>query len=1629
MRPMPPRPAVTVAVFVSSTSLDLKPEREAVEASLQRMRDTKFVGMEYFGSRDETTEVASLDEVDRSQVYIGIFGGRYGSGITEREYRRAQERGLPCFIYFKAESAIDPSWRETDPDKSARLAALKQELRSPDRHTVTEFSNPHELAAKITADLHNWLVAQIGIGGEVIRSVVVSGSHNQVFVGDYQRLRDAYIQPWSVFRRVRLDRFVGRKWLTRQFDAFLSESSAGYFVLEAKAGLGKTALLAYLVKERGYIHHFVELAPGADGIGPGLKNLAAQLIRSWKLNPYGLDEVLPGAATRPDYLQTLLVEAARKRDEVAPGEKIVVVVDALDEAGTPAGQNVLGLPGVVPEGVYFLVSQRPVEVSLIVDTARRVVTLEAGDANNLADMRAYVELAAGLEKISQALRKSEFSPDQFVEKLLDKSRGVWIYLHYVVGEIERGERSPLELETLPQGVWQYYARYWQRWRREHTDEWDAIQLPLLTSLAAAQEDCSLKFLCSVSGVTAEPAARRLLEQAWIAFVTVTEGPAPRYRLHHSSLREFLDGRADASEMTSGERGFATEIAEATRSAHARFADRYFNAWGGLAAGLPNLKEPAAVQLDERYGLRHLVTHLEGAGRERDVQALFQLEWSEKDEPVGRRALNAWFAAHEQADDASGYLSDLSRARAMSERMSAGEARQGKIPASIGLEVRYAIIAASLRSLAWHIEPPLLEALVKYGVWSWGQALAYARNARYADVSAMGLAALFPHVPAEFKDDVLREALGIARKVSSPDERCKALSALARHVTGEPKEEILKEALAALRETSDYRYSTKIVEAMRELAPQFSESLVREASLFVWTIRNPDTCVEILIALAPYLPEPCLGDAIERTGALDDHHRGEALAGLAPSLPESLMEKTLEGAMKISDPSACAEALKNLVPFLPTPLLARILEIGRQLPDGYPRGALLASLVPRLPETARAQIIQEALQAARSIRVVSRSRLASALVPRLAAFFSRPRLRRPVLLILHPLLRRYVDATDPDNQSNGRRRAVVLGELAPYLGRGALREVVAASAEVQQLDHRAELLARLIPRLRGYARSRALRRALWAVHGIEDELGRSAALTKIAEHLPQDLLPKAVAVTGKMEDAGPRVNALASFIKRATGRFRDDVLREALKAARSIGAGFGKRAEALFELVPYVSEGEAKQLLRETVDARREIGDRYECEEVLCSLAPHLPRESRERAIAEGLAWIRKSSRDRARILAGLAPHLPDHLFGEALAAAREVAEHSADRLNSLIALVPHLPTRLLGKALATVDEYPTMGYRVQALKHLVPRLPASLFEKALASAKSIELGSRNLALTYLAGSVPDPMVDEFLEAASELNGSGERCQVYGSLASRLSGASRESCIEEAQKAYAELQGKDRLEVLPYLLQGLQGDALSAAAREAVALVLEIAREHDALPALLKLVPDLPEDARKEVVPIALELVERSAYVNSYLRDLAPHIPAALLPKALAMARQITPFVHELGPRPRVAALAALAARLPDPLREEVAREALLASDDPMRVFAQLGPFVSDALLEDLISQHKSSPPLLEWLAQLELPPSRLYPFWRDWFSQAITRLPSGTRKDLCAVLADAAAALAAIGGTEAVAEAYTSVQDAMRWWP
>ena len=189
----------------------------------------------------------------------------------------------------------------------------------------------------------------------------------------------------------------------------------------------------------------------------------------------------------------------------------------------------LGLPRILPRGVYLVVSHRPVDVTLFVEGPRHVEPLKAEDQKNLADMRAFLEKALTWPGILKALGEGRISESQFVETLLEKSLGVWIYLHYVVAEIEAGRRSPLKLEELPRDLWQYYADYWKRWREAHGQTWDSVDLPLLTTLAAAQDSLTLDALLALAGIDRKPDVSGrigdVLDFEWIPYLAVsTAGP-------------------------------------------------------------------------------------------------------------------------------------------------------------------------------------------------------------------------------------------------------------------------------------------------------------------------------------------------------------------------------------------------------------------------------------------------------------------------------------------------------------------------------------------------------------------------------------------------------------------------------------------------------------------------------------------------------------------------------------------------------------------------------------------------------------------------------------------------------------------------------------------------------------------------------------------------------------------------------------------------------------------------------------------------------------------------------------------------------------------------------------------------
>ena len=322
--------------------------------------------MEYFGSRDESTHRATVDEVDRSQVYVGIFGGRYGSGITEAEYRRARERGLPCFLYFKDEAIIPAGGRETDLKQADQLGTLKEELRR--LHTILTFTTPDDLAAKVTADLHRWLfddylaprlekaaqgefpleeaqalleaikglsapsrnlIAQvmaqgertISVGRDAIHSIFITGDHNVVYqtiTQRYPRLKDYIYDEFSELIADTTRWFVGRAFLFAELAKFQMQHPCGYVRIVADAGLGKTALAAEIARRYRTPVFFASASIGRTRTDQCLNHLSADLIVRFGLEH---DHLPDRAGEDSTFLRRILAEAAQKAD--GPLEAVV----------------------------------------------------------------------------------------------------------------------------------------------------------------------------------------------------------------------------------------------------------------------------------------------------------------------------------------------------------------------------------------------------------------------------------------------------------------------------------------------------------------------------------------------------------------------------------------------------------------------------------------------------------------------------------------------------------------------------------------------------------------------------------------------------------------------------------------------------------------------------------------------------------------------------------------------------------------------------------------------------------------------------------------------------------------------------------------------------------------------------------------------------------------------------------------------------------------------------------------------------------------------------------------------------------------------------------------------------------
>lgn len=139
------------SVFISSTFKDLIPHRERLWAVLDSYK-LEIRGMEAFGARPENALDTCLQEVRRSQIYIGVLGMVYGSvdksgkSYTQLEYEEAENNNLDIFIYHIHEKKGRIAPDNFDHKHYHELLEFKAITK---KHTYDTFIDENDLAEKV----------------------------------------------------------------------------------------------------------------------------------------------------------------------------------------------------------------------------------------------------------------------------------------------------------------------------------------------------------------------------------------------------------------------------------------------------------------------------------------------------------------------------------------------------------------------------------------------------------------------------------------------------------------------------------------------------------------------------------------------------------------------------------------------------------------------------------------------------------------------------------------------------------------------------------------------------------------------------------------------------------------------------------------------------------------------------------------------------------------------------------------------------------------------------------------------------------------------------------------------------------------------------------------------------------------------------------------------------------------------------------------------------------------------------------------------------------------------------------------------------------------------------------------
>lgn len=235
--------------MISSTVRDLPDHREKVRDACLRQSVQPSM-MEHWPSIDADGITASLAKVDQADIYIGVFAHRYGYvpkghkiSVTEMEYNRAVERGIPRLIFIMDEDH-PVTISQVEIEAAHNLTTFKQRLKT--ERVVSFFKSPEHLATAVVQSLSSLETPKSATAEDSAKLRAASASpfdpRNYVFFVPYRPKGNQVVGRDSALKAVRTQLLSGHRTAIGQTASF-----------QGLGGLGKSQLAveyAYVFKDQ-----------------------------------------------------------------------------------------------------------------------------------------------------------------------------------------------------------------------------------------------------------------------------------------------------------------------------------------------------------------------------------------------------------------------------------------------------------------------------------------------------------------------------------------------------------------------------------------------------------------------------------------------------------------------------------------------------------------------------------------------------------------------------------------------------------------------------------------------------------------------------------------------------------------------------------------------------------------------------------------------------------------------------------------------------------------------------------------------------------------------------------------------------------------------------------------------------------------------------------------------------------------------------------------------------------------------------------------------------------------------------------------------------------------------------------